>query len=181
MYEQCREILIKEHEAVAKAAALQKLVQNAVVRREWTGFEELLSGLNSVSDEINALEREREVLFDKFETEDHETGKITPVSPQKHHISVELAGGDKGRFYTLCSRFTSDQRSEIGDIYRSLKLEALKLRMANDTLLEYLDEIKTTMTGFFEAAFPERSGKIYTQRGKRLSHDMRSMVLNRQM
>ena len=182
MYEQCKEILLKEHEAVAKAASLQKLIQTAVVKREWTGFEALLDGLNEISVHIVELERERETLFAKFEAENRENRAQNQANSSPRTLqSIELAGGDKGRFYTLCARFSPVQRVEIGEIYRSLKLEALRLRLANDTLLEYLGEMRNTITGFFELAFPERSGKIYTPRGKHISHDMRSMVLNHRM
>ncbi|HCC37632.1 MAG TPA: hypothetical protein DEQ14_08445 [Treponema sp.] len=149
---------------VAKAAALQKLIQSAVLKREWTDFETLLNRLNEVSAEMAVLEKDREALFAGF----------LPVP-------VELAGGDKGRFYTLCMRFTPEQRREIGEIYRSLKLEAIRVRLANEALLEYITEVRATMAGFFELAFPDRSGKIYTPRGTPVSHDMRSMVLNRRM
>ena len=187
MYEQCKEILIKEHEAVAKAAAFQKLIQTAVLKREWTDLQAHLDGLNKVSAVITALERERETIFAKFQDgNDEKCGTIGNFgteldAPHKTHLPVELAGGDKGRFYTLCMRFSPSERAEIGDIYRSLKLEALRLRLANEAMLEYLGEIRTTLTGFFELAFPDRGGKIYTPRGTPVSHDMRSMVLNHRM
>jgi hypothetical protein len=78
-------------------------------------------------------------------------------------------------------RFDPVRRSELGAIYRSLKLEALKLRLANESLLEYLNEIRTTMAGFFEIAFPEMGGKLYTRHGIPVSRDMRSIVLNQSM
>jgi hypothetical protein len=88
-------------------------------------------------------------------------------------------GDDKGRFYALASRLPPAERGELTAVYRSLKLEALKLRMANEILMSYLSGAQATLTGFFEAAFPDRSGRIYTKQGTPISHDMRSMVLNR--
>jgi hypothetical protein len=78
-------------------------------------------------------------------------------------------------------RFNPAQRGELRNIYRSLKLEALKLRLANEALLEYLNEIRTTTAGFFEIVFPEMGGKLYTRNGIPVSHDMRSIVLNQSM
>jgi hypothetical protein len=71
-----------------------------------------------------------------------------------------------------------DQRNDLTAIYRSLKLEALKLRMANEALENYLGGVKASLAEFFELVFPDRGGKMYTSQGTRLSHDMRSMVLN---
>jgi hypothetical protein len=177
MYNKCREILIKEHEAVAKAAALQKLVHEAVQKREWAHFEAHFADLGAISGEIAALEREREAVFAGF------SGEAAPLAGQPLAVphAVELAGGDAGRFYALCMHFTPEQRAEIGAVYRGLKLEALKLRMANDALLEYVGGMRATLTEFFELAFPDRGGKIYTPRGTPVSHDMRSMVLNQRM
>jgi hypothetical protein len=174
MYEKCREILLKEHEAVSKAAALQKLVQDAVQKREWAGFEAYFGALNTIGGEIAALERAREAVFAEFS----DRAGYAPVAAPR---AVELAGGDVGRFYTLCAHFTVEQRSEICAIYRSLKLEALKLRLANESQLDYLSSIKATLAGFFELAFPDRGGKIYTPQGTPVSRDMRSMVLNQRM
>lgn len=167
MYEECKEILIKQHEAVAKAAALQKLVQEAVQKREWADFKAHFGALGAISGEIAALEREREAVF-------------AGISTEPPH-AVELVGGDAGRFYALCMHFSAEQRAEIGAIYRGLKLEALKLRLANDALLEYVSGMRSTLADFFELAFPDRGGKIYTPRGTPVSHDMRSMVLNQRM
>jgi hypothetical protein len=175
MYERCREILLKEHDAVAKAAVLQKMVQDAVQKREWADFEAHFNVLNSISGEIAALERERELVFAGF------SGGVGQAAPEASPQAVELAGGDAGRFYALCMRFSIEQRDEICAIYRGLKLQALKLRLDNESLLEYVSGIRATLTGFFELAFPDRGGKIYTPRGTPVSRDMRSMVLNQRM
>jgi len=175
MYEQCKDILLKEHEAVQQAAALQNVIQNAILKREWIDFEAHLEALNGISIKIAIMERDREALFAAL------ASGMKAVGGTGHTMPIELAGGDKGRFYTLCIRFTAEQRDEISSIYRSLKLEALKLRLANESLLKYLGEIKTTLAGFFELAFPDRGGKIYTPKGTPFSHDMRSMVLNQSM
>jgi len=59
-----------------------------------------------------------------------------------------------------------------------LKLEAMRVRMAGEALTGYIAGMRATMAGFFEIAFPERGGKIYSPHGNTVSHDMRSMVLN---
>ena len=79
----------------------------------------------------------------------------------------------------MTAHLPAEQRNDLTSIYRSLKLEALKLRMANDVLMGYLGSVKASLTDFFELAFPDRGGKMYTPQGTRFSHDMRSMVLNR--
>jgi hypothetical protein len=83
-----------------------------------------------------------------------------------------------GRFYVFVAQFPDEQRSELSAIYRRLKHESLRVRMAGQTLMGYISEARATITGFFQIVFPDRGGKIYTPHGVPVSHDMRSMVLN---
>jgi len=165
IYEKCREILLKEFELVQNAAAIQKKIQDAVTAREWADFEGHFKAMNAVESEFMALENERESLFNAFEASGGRN-----VSPDVNDA--------KGRFYAMTAGLPPEQRNDLTAIYRSLKLEALKLRMANEALESYLSGIKASLTDFFELAFPDRGGKMYTSQGTRLSHDMRSMVLN---
>jgi hypothetical protein len=142
-----------------KVTVLQSLVREAVLGRQWTDFEAHIGAINALSDQFGALEAKREKLLSDF-----------PVQSE--------IGDEKSRFYALAARFPSEKRNEITDIYRNLKLETLKVRASNDALLNYIAEAKATMTGFLEAAFPDRGGRLYTKRGKQIAQDMRSMVLN---
>ncbi|GHV94722.1 hypothetical protein AGMMS50293_10420 [Spirochaetia bacterium] len=167
MFEKCREILLRECELIQKAASLQKLIEEAVRNREWTDFEGHFIALNGVEQDIGLMEKEREGLFANFAAAD----ALNANGPDLND--------DKGRFYAMVSRLPAEERNELTGIYRSLKLEALKLRMANDTLMSYLSGARATLADFLEHAFPDRGGRIYTKNGAPLSHDMRSMVLNR--
>jgi hypothetical protein len=162
----CKTILLKEYELVQKAASLQDAIQKAVKSREWTGFEGHFTALNAIEGELAALEKERERLFAEW---DGATENVPDL------------GDDKGRFYAFAARLPLAERNELTAIYRSLKLESLKLRMAGESLMSYLGEARATLAGFFEIAFPDRGGRIYTNRGTAVSHDMRSVVLNRRM
>lgn len=166
IFERCKTILIQESELVQRAAVLQRLIRDAVEKREWADFEGHFSDMNALGQELAALEQERESLFAELRG-----GAAAAVEHD----------GDKGCFYALVSRLPAEQRNELTAIYRSLKLESLKLRMANDTLMAYISEARATMAGFFALAFPDRRGQLYTPRGTTVSHDMRSMVLNQRM
>jgi hypothetical protein len=162
----CKELLLKEYELVQKAASLQDQIQTAVRNREWAGFEGHFTILNDIEGELAALEKEREGLFSEW-------GGVIENAPD--------LGDDKGRFYAFAARLPLAERNELTAIYRGLKLESLKLRMAGEALMSYLGEARATLAGFFEIAFPDRGGRIYTNRGTAVSHDMRSVVLNRRM
>jgi hypothetical protein len=150
VFEQCRDILLKEVELVQIIAGLQEIIREAVTSRQWTDFEGHFDALGRIKAEFAALESEREGLF-----------------------------GNTTRFYALTAQLPADQRSELTAIFRSLKLETLRMQMVGESLMEYISEARSTIADFFGAAFPDRGGKIYTPHGVPVSHDMRSMVLNR--
>ena len=156
-FEQCRDILLKESELVQRIAGLQDLVWEAVINRDWTDFEGHFSALSDMGVEFAVLEAERERVFDE------------------NHCET----GDPSPFYAFAAHLPAEQRNELTNIYRSLKLEVLRVQMSGETFMGYISGARATLAGFFEAAFPDRGGKIYTPHGIPISHDMRSMVLNR--
>jgi hypothetical protein len=159
-YEQKKQLLERESELLGKITDAQAAVKNAVTKREWTDFEALLLSLNDYKEQFEVLETERIALF---------AGSIP------EGLSAD---GDMPHFYTTISHLPEDQRREIANVYRNIKERALKVRLANDALLLYLDEAKATTNAFLKAAFPERKGGVYSRQGKKVSADMRSMVLD---
>jgi hypothetical protein len=166
IYEKCRDILLQECELIQTAVVEQDKIRHAVSNREWAVFEDHLSVMNSIENKITALEKKREQLFVIFKTLIHQ---------QSFSDNLD----SKGQFFALVSVLPENQRTELTSIYLSLKQEAVKLRMANEMLFAYLSGIKSTLKEFFDLAFPERGGKMYTKEGMHFSNDMHSMLLNR--
>ena len=164
-YEKCREILLSECEIIQNAALTQEKLRIAVMNREWTDFETHSSEMNVIEIKMTALESERDKIFTAFEA-------LTRLNT---YTGINDA---KGRFYAMASFLPEEQRNDLTAIYRSLKMETLKLRLANEALMTYMAGIKSTLSEFFSLAFPQRAGKLYTPQGTHFSHDMRSMVLN---
>jgi hypothetical protein len=155
-FEKCRGILLEETGLVQRIAVLQNAIREAVLNRDWTDFEGHFRALGEIGVEFTALEAERDRLFSEF--------------------SSEL--GLPAWFYAIVMHFPQEQRDEITSIYRNLKFETLKVQMSGEALMGYIAGARATMAGFFEIAFPDRGGKIYSPYGTPVSHDMRSMVLN---
>jgi hypothetical protein len=165
IYEKCRDILLRECELIQNAALIQEKIRVAVIEKDWTVFENHLNVMNDIELKMEEMEQEREQLFSVFEAIIHQRS-----------FSETLDA--KGRFYKLVALLPENQRNDLTSIYRNLKVESIKLRVANDALLAYLNGIKATLKDFFDLAFPDRAGKMYTKQGTHFSHDMRSMVLN---
>jgi hypothetical protein len=164
IYEKCKDILLRESELIQIAAEMQENLRLAVIEREWDSIEDRFKAINEVEEKMAVLESEREELFADFElTQNHD----------------DIADMDaKSRFILITKHLPENQQNDLLIIYSNLKMEAMKLRMANETLVTYLAGIKSIVKEFFELAFPDRAGKMYTSRGTHHSNDMRSMMLN---
>ena len=160
-FEKCRDILQQEICLIRQIACLQEQIREAVTNKDWAGFESRFSELGEIGGEFAALESERETLFS--------FGKI----------SEDEADEAKGKFYFFASRFPEEQRNELTSVYRTLKLETLGVQSAGEDLMNFIESTRAALSGILEIAFPDRGGKIYTSYGKPVTHDMRSMVLNR--
>ncbi|MDR0569298.1 MAG: flagellar export chaperone FlgN [Spirochaetaceae bacterium] len=151
-------ILQMQTEIMEKIADIQESVRNAVINRQWTDFESLLRTMNQYGDAFQELEAQRSALF---------TGLLAPESRDPQ------AG-----FYAAAAKLPEEERRGLTELYRNLKLRTLKVRMANESLLKYLDEAKTTVDGFLDAACPDRKNRFYSRRGAKVPTDMRSLVIN---
>jgi hypothetical protein len=151
-----RDALKREDELLQKIIETHNTMKNAVVNREWTDFEALAFSLETYKEQFDVLEEERLALFE--------------AAPD-----VE---GKAPHFYTVVSRLPEDERRELSDLYRSVKDRALKLQTANEALLRYLNEARSTIGDFMKAAFPDRKSEVYSRQGKRVSSDMRSLILD---
>jgi hypothetical protein len=163
-YGRCTAVLEQERELVTKIAGMQALVREAVINRQWMDFESHMKALGQIGARFEDLDRERIRIFASFSGNGNTPGK---------------AGEDAAGFYALAARFPPDERKAITDVYRNLKTETIKVRIESDALMNYLSEASLLVTGFLEAAFPDRKGKIYSRSGAQVQADMRSMVLNR--
>ncbi|MCL1814979.1 MAG: hypothetical protein FWG27_04055 [Treponema sp.] len=151
-------ILLKEIEILEQIPPLQGLIREAVVKREWTDYEVLMQSLGEIGTRFEIIDAEREALF------------------------KTLADGEEPEsFYAWASRLPEKEREEISSLYRKLKMITLQIRIANDTLMEYLREAKSTVSGLLEKAYPDRRGKMYSRRGTEREADMRSVMVNRSL
>jgi hypothetical protein len=195
-FEKCKNILLQELTLVRQIASLQEQVRGAVLSRNWTDFDRHFNVLGEIGGEITALETGREALFDQCQTDQEQfdqgqmqfdfgqtdfgqTSRHPPVYGRDVHVRVEGQTDAKGRFYAFAANFPDEQRNELTEIYRTLKRETLKVQMDGQSLMSFITGARAAVAGFVEIAFPERHGKIYSPYGKAMSHDMRSMVVNR--
>ncbi|MDR1507769.1 MAG: hypothetical protein LBI67_11765 [Treponema sp.] len=154
----CMAVLRGEIELLDKIPPLQSLVRDAVINREWGEYELYLESIGKIGADFEFLEAERDRLFSQ--------------------LAPDEGGSEKPRFYAISVRLPEGERNELTDLYRNLKMRALQIRLANDTLMEYIKETRNAISGMLESAYPDRKGKIYSRDGVEREADMKSVVLN---
>jgi hypothetical protein len=148
-------ILLKEIEVLEKIPPLQGMIRNAIIKREWAEYETLMHAVGDIGGSFEVLETEREALF-----------------------KTMADGKEPESFYAWASKLPENEKEEISNLYRKLKMITLQIRIANDTLMEYLREVKTAVSGVLDRAYPDRRGKMYSCRGTEKEADMRSVMIN---
>ena len=156
-FARCVSVLTGEIELLKKISVAQNTVRQAVLNREWEGFEEKTAEVNRLSEEFALLENERVRLFSAL-----------PSTSNKSESS----------FYSSILGLPVEESRLLSRLYRELKMETQKIRALNEGFLAYLDEAKNLATAFIEALYPARGGKLYTRKGQMVSRDLRSIVIN---
>jgi hypothetical protein len=149
-------VLFKEIEILEKIPPLQTMIRDAVIKREWADYELLMQSVNEIGTQFEVMEAEREALFKTLQM-----------------------GSEPESFYAWAARLPKKEQEEISGLYRKLKMITLQIKIANDTLMEYLREAKTAVSGLLERAYPDRRGKMYSRKGIEREADMKSVVVNR--
>jgi DNA polymerase elongation subunit (family B) len=161
-YTECALLLRQEIELLEKISVLQAQVKNAIINREWTDFENRFESLAAIGDKFEALDLERAQVFARLAEE----------------VGLD---DEEGPFYSCAARLPETERRELSELYRRIKMRTLELRLANESLTKYLSEVQAVVSGFLEAVFPDRKGRIYTRQGIQASPDMLGLALNQSL
>ena len=161
-FSKCVSILTGEIELLRKISSAQDKVRKAVMSRDWEAFDENNPLLNRLSDEFSLLESEREALFSSISSSNNPSSNNNAESP----------------FYVEIMGLPGEEQIELARLYRELKMEALKMRALNETFMAYLNEARSLAASYLEAVCPARGGKLYTRKGRRVSQDLQSIVIN---
>ena len=154
-YNRCVSVLNGEIGILQKIYAVQSGIRQAVVKKEWTDFDEKNRELDCLGVEFTGLEDERARLFSSL-----------------------IDSSNDSSFYAAILELPGEQRIVLSRLYRELKTETMKIRTLNETFMVYLNEAKNLAAAYLEAVCPARGGKLYTRKGRKVSQDLRSIVFN---
>jgi hypothetical protein len=161
-FQKCVWVLTGEIEILKKISDAQRIVRQAVINKEWADFDEKTAEVNRLGEEFALLEEQRIRLF----------AALSDAVARDRDRDTEQP------FYALITRLPAEESRELSLLYQELKMETMKMRSVNESLLAYIHEAKAMAEAYLEAVCPERGGKLYTRKGRRVSQDLKSMVFN---
>ena len=160
-FDRCVLVLNGEIELLKNIGAVQEMVRQAVMNREWSDFDEKTEEVKRLGGDFALFEDERALLFSALTD-----------SPVKDPADEGIP------FYAVIKDLPLEEQRELSRLYRELKMETFKMRSLNETFITYLNEAKNMAAAYLEAVCPARGGKLYTRKGRKVSQDLRSMVIN---
>ena len=163
-YERCVALFYKEIALVKRLFLVEESVRQAVMAREWTDFDWKMAEISQIGEEFAVLEAERIEL-------------IAGLKGENKRNNSEFVSDSEPSFYSMIAKLPSEEYRELSNLYRELKTETVKVKVLNETFIGYINEVRTMAAAWLDAVFPAQ-GKLYTRKGRQVSRDLRSMILN---
>ena len=127
-------------------AELQKSLQQAISKRQWTELNGEIDSLRLLADKIEALEEERIEAYQVLKS--------------------SLQAGDRESFSQIVARLPADERDELLGLYRHLKAAVIRVKASAGLLNYYVQSMSDALRQILEELFPHRKGKMYSRSGK---------------
>ncbi len=127
--------------------AAQKAFTAAVAARDWPALQSAIAVLDDLARAIAGRESARAEAFERLRA---------------------LSGCDAGGMYRVALQVPEPERSELTDLYRKLKLTAMRARFENASAGDYTAGNRDLLRAVLEELFPEKRHRMYGKSGKAL-------------
>jgi hypothetical protein len=88
-------------------------------------------------------------------------------------------GSEDESFYRVALRVPEPERSELTDLFRQLKLAAMRARFETAAANDYATSNRELLRAVLEELFPEKRGRIYGRSGQPVQPGLDALLLNR--
>ncbi len=153
-----KSIMEKETVLLARFADMQGHLQEIVVERRWTGLEKTIGSLQKLSERIEELEQKRYRLFCT--------------------LKASLGANENETFTQVISRLAFDERQEMMNLYRKLKIAVIRLKGRSGRLGYYVRILLDSTSQVLGELFPHRKGRLYSRFGRTKAAAEESIVLD---
>jgi len=127
-------------------AELQKGLQQAISKRQWTELNKEIEALRQLAEKIEILEEDRIQAYQTLKSSLH-------------------AGGEES-FTEIVAHLPAKDRDELLTLYRHLKAAVIRVKASAGLLNYYLQSMSEALRQILEELFPHRKGKMYSRTGK---------------
>lgn len=136
---------------------VQKAFADALAERDWQALQSCMNRLDEIARRLGELEKIRAAV--------------------EAEIRSEYGCCDQG-LYHLALFIPEPERTSLTDIYRKLKVSAMRARFENRASGEYAKGSSELLGSVLEELFPEKRGKIYGRSGRAVTAGHDALVLN---
>lgn len=136
----------------------QRAVTQAVRDKDWPALEAALREANRASEAVGMLEAERAGAWS--------------------HLLADLGLPPETTVFRASLALPLDQRSPLTDAYRALRLSALRARIENQALNDFVGSAASALATAIEEIFPGRKGRVYGKSGRPKAGAQGALVLN---
>jgi hypothetical protein len=135
----------------------QKAFALALRERDWPALQQAMDGLEVGSRRLAAIEEARALA--------------------EAALRSETECCDQG-FYRLAMQVQEPERTALTDLFRKLKIEAMRAKFENGASGDYAEGSRVLLGAVLEELFPEKRGRIYGRSGRALPAGHDALLLN---
>lgn len=139
-------------------ATAEKVLQQAVMDRDWPDAEARIIELRVLSRQFEALERDR--------------------SNEYKRLSQAVSAADSTPFGAILSRLDEATRRRLTELYRDLKVSLFRVRSLGEGLDAFLNALVATTRGILDELYPSRKGRLYRKTGEVAGAEDWALVVN---
>ena len=137
--------------------AAQRSFSAALKARDWTALQSAIGIQDELARAITSKESVRAEAFERLRAQ---------------------AGCDGGGIYRVALLISEPERSELTDLYRRLKLAAMRAKFENASAGDYAAGNRELLRAVLEELFPEKKHRMYGKSGKTVQPELDALLLN---
>jgi hypothetical protein len=137
--------------------AAQRSFSAALRERDWGSLQIAMGLQGELAGALSECEKARSASFDRLRTA----------------LGCENVG-----LYRAALLVPEPERTELTDLYRRLKLSAMRAKFENASASEHAVGNRELLRGVLEELFPEKKGRIYGRSGHALQPGLDALLLN---
>ncbi len=135
-------------------------LQSSVIEKDWPGTESSIQHLENLSERMMRAERRRHELF--------------------HALKSSFTADDDEGFYDVIARFPEDERRELSELYRKLKVTVLKVQSLNGGIDSYVRSAAYTLGKILDEYIPSRRNNTYSRNGRKAGSGEGPLFISKQ-